>query len=306
VIRAVLLWVSDNHFIATRLPKYRFVRRAVSRFMPGEELEDALAEAARLRERRLRAIVTLLGENISQPGEAALVVREYQTALERIAEEGLDTDISVKLTQLGLDLDRELCRSNLEAIILSAAAQGRMVWVDIESSGYVDTTLELYRAMREKHGNVGLCLQSYLFRTEEDLEALLPLEPAIRLVKGAYMEPAEIAYPKKRDVDDRYLRLAKRLLDAQLTSGTRAVFATHDERLVQQIKRAAADREMTRGEVEFHMLYGINTELQESLAAEGHSVGALISYGSAWFPWYMRRLAERPANLWFVVRKMFS
>jgi proline dehydrogenase len=305
-MRAALLWASENPVIASRLPRYRFVQKAVSRFMPGEALDDALAEAARLRDRRLGSLVTLLGENVTQPGEAALVVQEYQSALDRIAEEGLETEISVKLTQLGLDLDAELCRSNLEAIVMSGAAHGRMVWVDIESSDYVDATLGLYRSVREKHANVGLCLQAYLYRTEEDLERLIPLEPAIRLVKGAYMESAEVAFPKKRDVDDRFLRLARRLLDAQLTSGTRGIFATHDERLVRQIKRAAADRQMTRGDIEFHMLYGINVELQESLAAEGHRVSALISYGSAWFPWYMRRLAERPANLWFVVRKMFS
>jgi proline dehydrogenase len=274
--------------------------------MPGEELQDALTAALELEDRRLKTIITLLGENASQPGEAALVVGAYQEMLERIAEAGLETEISVKLTQLGLDLDEDLCRSNLEAVVMSGREHGRTVWVDIESSGYADVTIALYRTMREKHANVGLCLQAYLYRTEEDLEELLPLDPSIRLVKGAYMESADVAFPKKKDVDDRFLRLSERLLDAQLSSNTRAVFATHDERLVRQIKQAAAARQMTRGDVEFHMLYGINSNLQESLAAEGHTVGTLICYGAEWFPWYVRRLAERPANLWFVVRKMFS
>ena len=205
-----------------------------------------------------------------------------------------------------MDLDKDMCRTNLEAIVAAGKVADRTVWVDIESSRYVDVTLELYRHALSLHSDVGLCLQAYLYRTADDLAELLPLNPSIRLVKGAYAEPPDIAFPKKKDVDENYLELSKVLLDAVRKGGTRAVFATHDDRLVRRIKRAAADRELARGDIEFHMLYGINSGVQESLAAEGHTVGALISYGSAWFPWYMRRLAERPANLWFVLRKAVS
>jgi len=306
MIRSVLLWASENPFLAERLRRLGFVRRAVRRFMPGEELEAALTEAVRLREERLGTVLTLLGENVTQPGEAALVVQEYQDAMDRIEELGLGTEISVKLTQLGLDLDPQLCLGNVEALVLAARPRGRTVWVDIESSTYLTPTIELYRTLREEYPNVGLCLQAYLHRTPEILESLLPLEPSIRLVKGAYREPPEIAIPKKRDVDEQFYSLSCRLLDASMGSETRAVFATHDERLVRRIREASAERAMARGDVEFHMLYGINTELQASLASEGHTVAALVSYGNAWFAWYMRRLAERPANLWFVMRKMFS
>jgi proline dehydrogenase len=305
MMRAVLLWASRNPLLAQRLPRLRFVQRAVRRFMPGEAPEDALREAARLAEERLGTVFTLLGENVTQPGEAALVVEHYQSLLTAIVERRLQTEISVKLTQLGSDLDESLCRTNLEAVVSAGLALERMVWVDIESSPYVDATLRLYRHVREQYPNVGLCLQAYLYRTAEDLEALLPLQPAIRLVKGAYAEPREVAFPKKRDVDENFHALSCRLLDAA-PYGVRAAFATHDERLVKRVKDAGAERGMSRGDLEFQMLYGINTALQRSLAAEGHTVRTLISYGREWFPWYMRRLAERPANLWFVMKNVVS
>jgi proline dehydrogenase len=226
--------------------------------------------------------------------------------LEEIADRELEAEISVKLTQLGIDIGPDVAAANLESILATAEEGGQFVWVDVESSGYVDRTLDLYRDARSRHMNTGICLQAYLYRTAADLAALLPIDPSIRLVKGAYAEPAEVAFPRKKDVDRNYVELAKTLLDEVRRGGVRAAFATHDERLIRGIEEEAAERGIARGDLEFQMLYGIGTAQQKELAAEGYKVEVLISYGTAWFPWYMRRLAERPANLWFVMRKMVS
>jgi proline dehydrogenase len=224
----------------------------------------------------------------------------------------------VKPTQLGLDLDAELCERNLERILAAAEEPGKpnrgIIWIDMEQSGYVDRTLELHRRARSRHANVGICLQTYLRRTPADLDSLLPLGPVIRLVKGAYHEPASIAYPAKRDVDEAFFALAQKLLSPVAAAwGTRAGIATHDSKLIERIVQLAASdsakgqgRDAMRSRIEFQMLYGIRRDLQRQLAADGWPVSVLISYGTYWFPWYMRRLAERPANVWFVVKNMFG
>ena len=255
---------------------------------------------------RITSLLTLLGENVTEAAEAADVARHYQTVLEAIAERDLEAEISVKLTQLGIDIGRDVATANLESILAAAEARGQFVWIDMESTDYVDRTLDMYRAVRSRHPNTGLCLQSYLYRTAGDLAALLPINPSIRLVKGAYAETVEVAFPRKKDVDRNYIEVAKTLLDEVRQGGVRAAFATHDKRLIRAIEKEAALRGIARGDLEFQMLYGIGTTEQEELAAKGYRVEVLISYGTAWFPWYMRRLAERPANLWFVMRKLVS
>ena len=274
--------------------------------MPGETSEAAIEEAVRLSASRITSVLALLGENVTQADEAAEVARHYQGVLEEIANRELEAEISVKLTQLGIDIGPEVAVANLENILATAEERGQFVWIDVESSGYVDRTLELYRNARSNHVNTGICLQAYLYRTAEDLAALLPIGPSIRLVKGAYAEPREVAFPRIRDVDRNYFELAKTLLDEVRRGGVRAAFATHDERLIREIEAEAAERGIARGDLEFQMLFGIGTAKQKGLAAKGYRVEVLISYGTAWFPWYMRRLAERPANLWFVMRKMVS
>jgi proline dehydrogenase len=226
--------------------------------------------------------------------------------LRRITALNLPTVISVKLTQLGLDFDREFCFENLCRILEAAPAED-MVWVDIESSPYVDATLDIYRRARALHANVGVCLQAYLYRTAQDLESLLPLGPGIRLVKGAYKEPPEIAFPRKSDVDENYFRLASVLLGEQARKqGMRAVIGTHDRALIGRIQALARERGLPKDSFEFHMLYGIQRAEQLRLANDGWRAGVLISYGKDWFPWYMRRLAERPANLLFVLRNIIG
>ena len=218
---------------------------------------------------------------------------------------GLDAQISVKPTQLGLDLDKELCFSNLQRLVDRAAERGNFVWIDMESSPYVDPTLELFRRTRARSPLVGLALQAYLYRTAQDVEALLPLGSAIRLVKGAYLEPAEIAYPKKADVDENYYTLACRLLsDESQRMGTLLHIATHDPVLVDRLNTFIVDHRVPTTAYEYAMLYGIQRPLQLRLAKDGRRIRVLIAYGEYWFAWYMRRLAERPANVWFVVKNI--
>ncbi|HSW30260.1 MAG TPA: proline dehydrogenase family protein [Longimicrobiales bacterium] len=304
MLRTALLWASKNPFLANRLPTYGCVRRATARFMPGETLEDALREAARLKGEGVPTTFTLLGENVTTPAEADAVADHYLAVLEAVRARGLDTEVSVKPTQLGLDLGPTEARRRLERIV-RACDPGSLVWVDMESSAYVDPTLELFRAVREDHENAGLCLQSYLYRTEKDLESLLPLRPAIRLVKGAYKEPPGIAFPKKSDVDRNFVRLAGTLLRARLEGrGGRPVVGTHDPRMIAEAGRLAHELGLAKDAWEVAMLYGIKTAEQERLVRTGHSVRVLVAYGTHWFPWYMRRLAERPANVWFVVKQL--
>jgi proline dehydrogenase len=303
MLRNALLWASTNRYLSKRLPSYGFVKRATRRFRPGETIEDAIAEASKLQARDLRTTFTLLGENVETADEADAVADHYLGVLERIRAQQLDAEISIKLTQLGLDQDPDGARLRVERLAL-ACEPGSLVWIDMESSRYVDPTLALFRALREQQANVGLCVQAYLYRTRQDLEVLLELKPAIRLVKGAYKEPAEVAFARKRDVDRNYVELTRMLLRARAEGGGRPVIATHDRRMIDEARRIAGELELPAWDYEISMLYGIQADAQDRLAREGQSVRTLIAYGSAWFPWYMRRLAERPANLWFVAKQM--
>jgi proline dehydrogenase len=303
--RNALLWISENRKLREALPRYKFVRGAVSRFMPGENLEDAIEGATRLKQQSIQTVFTHLGENVSDAAEAKKVASDYVEMLKQIQKSGLDTHVSVKLTHLGLDLDESLCLDNLRTIVKEAEARNTMAWIDMEQSSYVDRTLAMFRSIRADHRDVGLCLQAYLFRTEKDLNNLLPLAPAIRFVKGAYKEPSTIAYAKKADVDANFFKLSKTML-GHSSSGARLVVGTHDMKLIRSIQDEAGRIGISKKEYEFHLLYGIQAQEQLRLAEEGFRVRVLISYGSYWFPWYVRRLAERPANVWFVVRKMFS
>lgn len=302
MLRNALLWASKNPVLAEKLPRYGFVKKATKRFMPGEDREDALDEARKLAENGIAATTTLLGENLESLDEADEVVEHYLGTLREIEAGGLDVEISVKPTQIGLDFGTEEARQRLERL---ARATDSLVWVDMEGSEYVDRTLEIFRSVKEAQGNVGLCLQSYLRRTEEDLQSLLPLRPAIRIVKGAYNEPESIAFPDKTEVDRSFVKLMQTLLRARLhDEAGRPVAATHDPKMIGETNRIAFELGLDKERYEFAMLFGIQREEQLRLVRRGHQVRVLISYGSAWFPWYMRRLAERPANLWFVAKQL--
>jgi proline dehydrogenase len=306
LMRSFFLICSKSKGLRERATRYGFVRRAVARFMPGENISDALSAATALRANSIGAVFTFLGENISDPAEADRVTEHYLDVLRRIRESGLGAEVSVKLTQLGLDLSPELCYSNVKKIIEQAGAQS-VVWIDMEASNYVDATLDLFRRARQAYPNVGVCLQAYLYRTEKDIANLLPLGPAIRLVKGAYKESPEIAFPRKKDVDENFFALAKLMVSEEARAvGLRAAFATHDCKLIQRIIGFAESKKLGKNSFEFQMLYGIQREEQYRLAREGWKSIVLIAYGSFWFPWYMRRLAERPANVLFVLRNLFA
>jgi len=282
-----------------------FVQRAVRRFMPGEQVEAALEAAERLKGKGITAIVTRLGENLENLDEATAVRDHYLGVYDDIARRGLDCWVSVKLTQLGLDLDPDYTAECLDVLATRAREHGNMLWVDMESSDYVESTLELFRALKTRHEHVGLCLQSYLYRTPDDVEDLVGMNAAVRLVKGAYAEPADVAYPAKSDVDQSYYDLALTLLDQSRRGGAVPGMATHDEALVDRIEEAAQGGEPA-APYEVQMLYGIASGTQLRWARAGRRVRVLISYGEAWYPWYMRRLAERPANVGFVMRSMFK
>jgi proline dehydrogenase len=303
--RSILLAASQNAWLRDHAARHKFVHRAVSRFMPGEELSDALAAAQRLQSKNIGSIFTRLGENITEQSEARGVTEHYLEVLRSIWEQQLDAEVSVKPTQLGLDLSSDLCYENFKTII-QHEDPGRVVWIDMEASNYVDATLHLYRRALGEFPNVGLCLQAYLHRTKDDLASLLPLRPSIRLVKGAYSEPPEIAFPEKPRVDENYFLLAKQMLLAKKAEPKiRAAFGTHDVVLLRRISEFAAVTGLPKADVEVQMLYGIQSSEQERLAREGYRSKVLVSYGSHWYTWFMRRLAERPANLWFVARNMF-
>ena len=303
--RKALIWISENQTLRQKLPRYRFVQRAVSRFMPGEELADALLAAEGMKGKGISSLLTLLGENITEPAEAKEVVQHYIDALPQIAQKGLDGQISVKLTQLGLDLGEELCYQNLAAIVSRAKEFDNWVWIDMEQSKYVDRTLTLYKKARKEYAKVGVCLQSYLYRTAKDLEDLLPHSPGIRLVKGAYAEPVNLAYPKKKDVDANFMALARVLLTNIKKQGVTFCVGSHDTAIIQNVQREAEVLGLAKKDYEFQLLYGIQSEEQRQLAEAGHCVRCLISYGHFWFPWYVRRLAERPANIFFAVKQLF-
>lgn len=277
------------------------MRLGAARFVAGENLDDCLGILAALKAKGLHANTTVLGEDVRSAEEAAAVVTEYRTVLDRIAERELRANVALKLTHLGLLIDEELAFENVAGVVDHAASLGNFVRIDMEHSSVVDSTLRIYRRLRESGRDmVGYVLQAYLYRTPGDLEALLPFAPNLRLVKGAYLEPPEKAYPHKGDVDDAYARL----LERALLGGAYVAVATHDERLIDHAIRLTEERELDRNRFEFQMLYGVRPKLQLDLVTRGYKVLVATPYGPEWYPYLMRRLAERPANLFFVARNL--
>jgi proline dehydrogenase len=307
IARKVLLALSTNAWLRDHATKTAFVRRSVSAFMPGERFEDAMAASATQQAQRVGTIFTKLGENLTRLEEAEEVTQHYLDALDQIQAAGLDAQISVKPTQLGLDLDKDLCFRNLQRLVDRAEQRQNFVWLDMESSPYVDPTLDLFRRTRARSARVGLAIQAYLYRTEKDIESLLPLGSAIRLVKGAYLEPPDVAFPKKTDVDENYYKLCCRMLSEEAQrAGTLLHIATHDSALVDRLGAFITEHRVPKAAYEYAMLFGIQRPLQQRIAQSGRRIRVLIAYGEFWFPWYMRRLAERPANVWFVVKNLFA
>jgi proline dehydrogenase len=303
-VRRVFLWAARNRWLREHLPRMRFMRRAVRRFMPGETLAEALGAAAPLQAVGIGTIYTRLGENVENLAEADEVAAHYLGALDQIVAAGIKGEISVKPTQLALDLDPEVCFGHLVRLGERAAAKDSYLWIDMEGSPYVEKTIVLYERLRAVQPRTGICLQAYLRRTAADIERLRPLDPAIRLVKGAYDEPETIAYTNRRSVDASYLGLAVRFLLDGRGRPIRLGLGTHDVTLIEQIAEQASAAGIGRDGFEVEMLYGIREDQQRRMAAAGYRVQALIAYGEHWYPWYMRRLAERPANVVFAFRQL--
>lgn len=305
LLRRIFLWMAGNRWLRARLPRLPFAQRAVRRFMPGEEVGAALDAAAAFRGEGIGAMFTRLGENVSRVDEADAVAAHYMELAEAIEARGLDGELSVKLTQLGFDLDADRTYGHVAALAARVAPAGRTVWIDMEGSAYVERTVAFYERLRAACPNTGLCLQAYLRRTAADVQRLLPLEPAIRLVKGAYAEAAEVAYQRRADVDANFLALTVVLLEAiRGGAGVRLGLGTHDVGLIEQAATHAGALGLPRTAFEVQMLYGVRVDEQRRLAREGYAVRDLIAYGEAWYPWYMRRLAERPANVLFALRQL--
>jgi len=304
--RNILLWGSKNEWLKTHVPEMKFVQKAVRRFMPGTTGEDAIAATRELLKNGIPTTFTHLGENISSIEEAEINTKHYLDLLDKINDEKLDIEVSLKLTHIGFDLSIDKTIELFTSICEKAAQQKNNVFIDIEDSSYVDKTIEFYKKIKEKHNNVGLCLQAYLYRTLDDIKGIIEINPWIRLVKGAYNEPSSVAFPKMTQVNDNFILLSNYLLNQIKEKGIRVAFGTHDLTIQEQVKKEAAKLGLSREQVEFQMLFGIKTSEQYELAAEGYIVRSLISYGEHWYPWYMRRLAERPANVWFVLKNLFS
>ncbi|MEJ2551186.1 MAG: proline dehydrogenase family protein [Anaerolineales bacterium] len=310
MLRRILLYLSDAGWARRLVRNWRLARRVSSRFIAGETLDEACEVVRRLNQKGMYTSLDHLGENVTNTEEADVARDDYTHMLQRISDTDLQSNISVKLSQLGLGVDFERCLYNIHAIVSHAASLSIMVRIDMEDSSTVDRTLEIFRELRHSGlDNVGLVLQAYLFRTQEDLNALSPLHAHVRICKGAYNEPAEVAFPRKSDVDCNFDCLSSQLLDfAKSTAEQTATsgkyppipaIATHDERRIAHAVHHAETIEMPKGSIEFQMLYGIRPDLQNRLAESGFPVRVYVPFGSEWYPYFVRRLAERPANLRF-------
>lgn len=299
-MRAILLKLSESKRLAPLIMRNGVSRRVARRFVAGETLDHAIEAAREVNRAGRSASLDLLGENVSDEAGARNAGDGYLAMFDRIAKEKLEANVSLKLTQLGLDLSEELCQELLERIVEHATEQGNFVRVDMEGSAYTQRTIDITKRVRAKHKGVGTVMQAYLFRTENDIRDLLAAGCRLRLCKGAYKEPAEIAFPEKRDVDANYVKLMKLILPSGIYHG----MATHDPAMIDATKEFAREKRIGLDRFEFQMLYGIRTDLQEQLVRAGYRLRIYIPFGTDWFPYFMRRLAERPANLVFFLRNL--
>jgi proline dehydrogenase len=308
MLRKTLLYLSNQPRVFSLVRRNRFAKRFASRFVAGETLDTALDAVRALNARRITASLDLLGESVSTEPEARAAAQEYLVMLDRIHEQKLDANVSVKLTQMGLDLDEELCVETMQSILARARDYQTFVRLDMEGSAYTERALHMFedRLYPNFPDNVGIVLQSYLYRTSADVERAILLKCRVRLCKGAYKEPASVAYPEKKDVDANYVRCMEKLVQ----DGNYPGIATHDPTIIEQVKRFVKDKAIDPKRFEFQMLYGVRRDLQDELMREGYGMRVYVPFGTQWYPYLMRRLAERPANLAFitgnVVREMMS
>lgn len=304
-LRATFLYLSRNRGLRAWAEHSSLARRVSSRFIAGKTLDDALVVCRRIRGEGIAATLDYLGENVKSLDEAAACRDMCIRALHALHAAGLEPNVSLKLTQFGIDFSPEACEANVAALVQAAASMGGFVRIDMEGSAWTDRTLDLVRRIHRQYGACGTVIQAYLHRSPHDLTSLIQDGIRVRLCKGAYLEPPEIAFPLKADVDRHYIGMAHRLLGATKTHpGCYPSIATHDERILDRIERFAMNNEIARDSFEFQMLYGIRRDLQKRLVADGYRMRLYVPFGEAWFPYFMRRLAERPANLLFLARNL--
>jgi proline dehydrogenase len=302
ISRAALLYLSQKNELKDFFSKFPGFSRVTRRFIAGENIDDAIAAILELNQAGMAATFDHLGESTTSRAEAEADVREYLRVLDRIENTGANSNVSVKLTQLGLDIDENYCLQNARRIVEAAKRHGNFVRIDMEDSSKTDATLAIFRRLYGEYGNVGIVLQAYLYRTEKDVDDVLAMGARVRLCKGAYKEPAEVAFPEKSDVDANYIRLMKKLLKSGVYHGV----ATHDEKMIAATREFAAGEGVSKDAFEFQMLYGIRRDLQLKLVRDGYRMRVYVPYGEYWYPYFMRRLAERPANVWFVLKNLIK
>jgi len=305
ILRSSLLWASQNKRMEQLVRSSRAMRPLVSRFMPGETIDDVMRAVRALRAEGTPTVLTFLGENAASDAAADVTVAEYERLFAALRAEESDTHVSIKLTQFGWDVDRARALDRVRHVTRLAAQQNTVLAIDIESSPYADSTVDAYEQLAREFTNSALCLQAYLHRTPADVQRLLAVKPYIRLVKGAYREPANVALQRRADISSRYRVLGRELLGAT-GQGARVAFGTHDLQLITQVRQDARVLGVAESAFEVQMLYGIQDTARKALAREGVRVRVLISYGKAWYPWFMRRLAEKPSNLMLIPRNLFS
>lgn len=306
LVRNFIFWLSTKRSvtdpIARRGMKYGFAKR----FVAGESLEEALTASKDLCSQGRNVSLNHLGENVTSEAAAREVCAGYIHMVEELHAKNLSGNISIKLTQLGLDIDKELCRSMAREIAVRAATLGRSIEMDMEGSVYTDVTLDIFESVQRELGNCGLAVQAYLYRTEKDLQRLTPVKPKIRLVKGAYREPKKIAFQKKNEVDENFKKLTTYLLEGAALGNYLPAIASHDPAMVGHAQAEAARLKLDKSRYEFQMIYGIRRDLQEQVHAAGNTLQVYVPFGTDWCPYFMRRLSERPANCWFVLRSLFA
>jgi len=302
VTKSAFLYLSKSERFKSFLSRFKSFNNVTRRFVAGEDLTDAVEAIRNLNRQGISASFDHLGESITSEAEIHREVDEYVRVLESIHATGLDSNVSVKLTQLGLDVSPDLCYSNARTLVEAALKHDNFVRIDMEDSPKTDETLQIFRRLRTEFENVGIVIQSYLYRSEKDIEDLLKLGARIRLCKGAYQEPPTVAFPDKADVDANYIKLTKLLLSSGVYHG----IATHDENMISAAIAFAREQAISPDKYEFQMLFGIRRDLQAKLVRDGYRMRVYVPYGEYWYPYFMRRLAERPANVWFVLKNVLK
>ncbi|UCF18780.1 MAG: proline dehydrogenase family protein [Gemmatimonadota bacterium] len=300
MLRGILLYLSEQKRLQNFILRRRLAQRVARRFVAGETLDEAIAVTRDLNSRGMDVTLDHLGESVEREDQAIMATDDYIAILDRVAEEGVRTGISIKLTQIGLAIDQGLCRDNLKRIAEAARRDDNFVRIDMEASEYVESTLTLFHELHQEYGNLGAVIQSYLRRSERDVRKLAASAASVRLCKGAYQEPEKIAFQKKSEVDENYVHLLRILIN----SGSPLAVATHDSRMIESAKQLMRDTSNRDAPVEFQMLYGVRRDLQALLVEKGYRMRVYVPYGTEWYPYFMRRMAERPANLLFVLRAL--